>query len=84
MVLKDEFENDTIFKNHSTSDNLTEVTVLSNLSVLPDVLPNYPRKFLYFVQSYQLPSLLWDSVFIGIEQQYKNQFIFCRYSHLDI
>ena len=70
-MLRNESENDTIFKNHSTSDNLTEVTVLSNLSVLPDVLPNYPRKFLYFVQSYQFPSLLWDSVFIGIEQQYK-------------
>ena len=73
MVLKDEFENDTIFKNHSTADNLT---VLSNLSVLPDVLPNYPRKFLYFVQSYQLPSLLWDSVFIGIEQQYEKSIYF--------
>ena len=77
MVLRNESANDTIFKNHSTtSDNLTEVTVLSNLSVLPDVLPNYPRKFLYFVQSYQLPSLLWDSVFIGIEQQYEKSIIF--------
>ena len=48
------------------------VTNNNNLSIAIVPPINYPRQLLKYVQTYQFPSILWDTIFISIifEHQY--------------
>ena len=50
--------------------NVTNINNLS-IAIVPPI--NYPRQLLKYVQTYQFPSILWDTIFIStiiFEHQY--------------
>ena len=57
-------QSDAIFINQS--EHFVPNVTNNNLSIAVVPPINYPRQLLKYVQTYQFPSILWDTIFISI------------------